>query len=69
MWDTKIRQTLRQFRLYRGINNGSQPQHYMRFLKGIQEVIRIYKLQERLPLGSVVAKKIDEYHYIKIVLP
>jgi len=68
MWDTKIRKRLNK-ELIPGIDNGKRPEHYITFLQGIQRVVRDYHIPEKLPNGSIVAKKIDEYHYVKIVLP
>lgn len=65
MWDTDIRKRLRK-ELIPGINNGKSPEDYVTFLKGIQRIIKDYRISEKLPSGSIVAKKIDEYHYVKI---
>ncbi len=35
---------------------------------GIKKVIQDYKIKEKLPSESIVAKKIDEYHYVEIVM-
>jgi len=40
----------------------------VKFLKGIKKIIEDYSIIEKLPHGSIVAKKIDEYHYVKIVM-
>lgn len=66
MWDTKIRKYLGTF--IRNIDNGEKPQNYWNFLLGIKEIILKYKIKEKLPADSIVAKKIDEYHYIEIVM-
>jgi len=65
MWDTKIRRRLNK-ELIPGIDNGERPEHYVTFLQGIQRVVRDYHIPEKLPDGSIVAKKIDEYHWVKI---
>lgn len=67
MWDTKIRKRLNK-ELIAGIDNGQEPQHYVLFLKGIQKIISDYSLKEKIPAGAVLAKKVDEYNYLKIVL-
>lgn len=67
MWDTAIRKRLRK-ELIPGINNGQRPEHYVIFLKGIRSIIDQYRLPKKLPRGCVVAKKIDEYNYVKIVM-
>ncbi len=66
MWDTKIRKYLNK-EIIPGIDNGGKTEHYIIFLKGIQKIISDYKLKEKLPPNSIVAKKIDEYNYIKII--
>ncbi len=67
MWDTKIRKRLNR-NLIPGIMNGESGEYYVIFLKGIHNLIRKYKIAEKLPRNSVIAKKIDEYHYVKIVM-
>jgi hypothetical protein len=67
MWDTAIRQRLRK-QLVPGIANGQKPSHYTKFLKGTQENIRTYEISKKLKRGSIVAKKLDEFHYAEIVL-
>jgi len=65
MWDTKIRRRLRKF--IRGIDNGKRPENYLKFLFEIQKIIQEYKIRKKIP-STVVAKKIDEYHYVEIVM-
>jgi len=48
--------------------NGESGEYYLIFLKGIQNIIEKYRIAEKLPENSVIAKKIDEYHYVKIVM-
>ena len=67
MWDTKIRRRLRKT-LIPGIENGESPKHYVIYLKGIQRIIYDYQLKQKLPPRTIVAKKIDEYNYVKIVM-
>jgi hypothetical protein len=67
MWDTAIRKRLNKD-LIPGIMNGERGEYYVKFLKGIQKIIEDHRIIEKLPHGSVVAKKIDEYHYVKIVM-
>jgi len=67
MWDTAIRKRLRK-ELIPGIMNGQGGEYYIIFLKGIQKIIEKYRIAEKLPQNSVVAKKIDEYHYVRIVM-
>jgi len=67
MWDTSIRKRLKR-ELIPGIMNGESGEYYVIFLKGIQNIIEKYRMAEKLPRNSVVAKKIDEYHYVKIVM-
>jgi hypothetical protein len=67
MWDTEIRKRLKR-QLITGIKNGERGKYYVIFLKRIQEIIEEYRIAEKLPPNSVVAKKIDEYHYVRIVM-
>lgn len=67
MWDTGIRKRLNR-ELIPGIMNGESGECYVIFLKGIQNIIGDYRIAEKLPQNSVVAKKIDEYHYVRIVM-
>jgi len=67
MWDTKIRKRLGK-NLIPGIENGEKPEHYIIFLKGVQKIIIKYKLKEKLSKDAILAKKVDEYNYVKIIL-
>ena len=67
MWDTKIRRRLNK-ELIKGINNGKTPESYLRFLYGIKDIIEKYKIKDKLPRSAIVAKKIDEYNYVKIIM-
>jgi len=67
MWDTKIRKRLGK-ELIKGIDNGENAEHYIIFLKGIKEIIEKNKIRDKLPNGVILAKKIDEYNYVKIVM-
>jgi hypothetical protein len=67
MWDTRIRKELRQ-NFIKGIGNGETGDSYVTFLKGIQRIIEEYKIESKLPPNSVLAKKIDEYHFVKFVM-
>lgn len=67
MWDTKIRQRLRR-ELIRGIDNGQTAEQYILFLRGIREYAYQYNFQQQLKRNAILAKKIDEYHYVKIVM-
>jgi hypothetical protein len=67
MWDTRIRKELRQ-QLIKGIGNGETGDSYVTFLKGIQRIIVEYKIESKLPQNSIIAKKIDEYHFVKFVM-
>jgi len=67
MWDTGIRKRLNR-ELIPGIENGQSGKYYVNFLKGIQNIIEKYRLEEKLPPNSQIAKKLDEYHYVKIVM-
>jgi len=67
MWDTAIRSCLRK-KYIPGIGNGQKGEQYVRFLQGIQRIIQKYSLEDKLPKGSNIAKKIDEYNYVRIVM-
>lgn len=67
MWDTQIRKELKQT-LIKGIGNGETGDSYVTFLRGIQWIIEEYNIESKLPAGSVLAKKIDEYHFVKFVM-
>ena len=67
MWDTAIRKRLKRA-LIPGIMNGESGEYYVIFLKGIKKIIEEYRIAEKLPQNSVVAKKIDEYNYVRIVM-
>lgn len=67
MWDTDIRKRLRR-ELIPGISNGERGEYYVIFLKGIQKIIEEYRIAEKLPEDSVIAKKVDEYNYVRIVM-
>ena len=76
MWDTKIREGVgrelkkRQFIPFiKEIANGEKSEHYLNFLKGIKSIIKeCNNLQNEICPGEVLAKKIDEYHYVKFVM-
>lgn len=67
MWDTAIRKRLKS-QLIPGIMNGESGDYYVIFLKGIQKIIEEYHIVEKLPRNSVIAKKVDEYHFVRIVM-
>jgi hypothetical protein len=67
MWDTAIRKRLNQS-LIPGIMNGESGKFYVIFLQGIQKIIDKYNIAKKLPKNSIVAKKVDEYNYVKIVM-
>lgn len=67
MWDTKIRRRLNKSLIPR-IKNGELPEQYIIFLKGIKNIIAKYKINEKILPGSFVAKKIDEFHYVHIIM-
>jgi len=67
MWDTKIRRRLNKS-LIPGIKNGELPEQYIIFLKGIKKIISNYKIKEKIPQGAFIAKKIDEFNYVHIVM-
>lgn len=67
MWDTKIRAFLRKS-LIQGINNGEKSEHYILYLKKLNEFAIKYNLNKKISGKGTLAKKLDEYHYLKIVL-
>jgi len=68
MWDTKIRKTLRHLNLVSRIANGEKPEHYLKFMMDMKEVISRNGLVNRIENAEEIAKKIDEFHFAKIVL-
>lgn len=67
MWDTSIRKYLNR-KLIPGIESGNKGEHYVIFLKGIKNIIKAYNISEKLSPDSVIAKKIDEFHYVTLVM-
>jgi hypothetical protein len=67
MWDTKIRKRLNKC-LIPNISNGEKDEHYIIFLKGIKILIDRYDLASRIPPGSSLAKKIDEFNYANLIM-
>ena len=67
MWDTAIRKRLNR-QLIPGIGNGRTGEQYVLFLRGVQAIIKEYGIAEKLGAEAVVAKKIDEYNYVRIVM-
>ena len=67
MWDTKIRNRLRK--IIKNIYNGESPESYLNFLYGIRDIAIRFDLQNKLPPGAILAKKIDEFHFAYIVMP
>jgi hypothetical protein len=69
MWDTKIRAYLRCKRLIPQIGRGETSDQYLQFLKGLRNYSNQYNFTARLTdPNAVLAKKIDEYHYVKIII-
>lgn len=67
MWDTAIRQRVRR-ELIRGIDNGQTGEQYLLFVESLRQYSLQYNFQQRLAPGAILAKKIDEYHYVEIVM-
>jgi len=67
MWDTEIRNYLRK-NYIDGIGNGERPEYYLRFLLGMKAIIEKYSLCNKIQDPSSIAKKIDEYHYVELVM-
>jgi len=67
MWDTKIRNRLRK--IIKNIYNGESPESYLKFLYGIRDIAVKFNLQDKLARDAILAKKIDEFHYVNIVMP
>ncbi|MBU0559650.1 MAG: hypothetical protein KJ799_06200 [Bacteroidetes bacterium] len=68
MWDTKIRKKLRQLNLVSRIGNGEKPEHYLKFMIDIKEIISRNELINLIDNTDEIAKKIDEFHFAKIVV-
>lgn len=67
IWDTGIRARLKKS-IMRGIDNGQESRHYVKFLKETKNVIEKYGLGKKIPQGTYIAKKIDEYNYVEIIM-
>ena len=67
MWDTKIRRRLKRC-LIPDIFNGEEDEYYVTFLKGVKTLITRYDLRRKIPLGTSLAKKIDEFNYVKLIM-
>jgi len=65
MWDTEIRKVLRR-KWIKGIRNGETSENYLKFLYGVRRIIKEEKLEKGFKATIPIAKKIDEYHYLKI---
>lgn len=69
MWDTKIRKQLIRMNIVSNIGNGENPEYYWQFLVDIKNVIERNRLTDLIQYPDDIAKKIDEFHYAKIVWP
>lgn len=67
MWDSAIRKRLNR-QLIRGIGNGNKTGEYVTFLRGMQRIIKQHGIDKKVKEGANVAKKIDEYNYVRIVM-
>lgn len=67
MWDTRIRARLNR-ELIKGLGNGKRVIEYQRFLQGLRKIVDDYSLDEKLPKRTIIAKKLDEYHFVRIIL-
>lgn len=68
MWDTKIRKNLFRMNLVSQIRNGETPEYYWQFLQDIKNIIERNHLVDLIDNSNDIAKKIDEFHYAKIVV-
>jgi len=68
MWDTKIRKQLVRMNIVSRIRNGENPEYYWQFLQDIKNVIERNQLTDLIENPNDIAKKIDEFHYAKIVV-
>lgn len=66
IWDTRIRKRLRG-NIIKGIANGKNPEHYLSYLRGMREIIERLGLCEKIEKKEDIVKKINEFHYLKIV--
>jgi len=74
MWDTGIRRFVSgrsvddNLRII-GIGNGESTGSYVNFLKGVKKIITTLGLHKKKGITqNNVAKKIDEYHFVKIIM-
>ncbi|MCX8105590.1 MAG: hypothetical protein N3D80_06955 [Ignavibacterium album] len=68
MWDTKIRRQLVRMNIVSRIGNGENPEDYLQYLLDIKNVIQRNQLTSLINNPDNIAKKIDEFHYAKIVV-
>lgn len=67
MWDTEIRKRLKKKEFIPEIKEGRTGAEYVEYLKGVKRIIQEHQIVDKLPSGSIVAKKFDEYNFIRIV--
>ena len=67
MWDTKIRSKLKRF-IEADIANGETGQCYINYLSGINKIVKICDLEKRNDSNVTLAKRLDEYHFAKIIM-
>jgi hypothetical protein len=66
MWDTEIRRRLKKY--IKGIGNGTRANQYVSFLNELCKYSKKHNIRKKLPTNAVLAKKLDEYHYVRLVL-
>lgn len=67
MWDTKIRNKLKKF-IEEDIANGQTGECYINYLSGIKKIIKRCDLEKRDDSNAPLAKRLDEYHFAKIIM-
>jgi hypothetical protein len=67
MWDTEIRKEIKR-KYIKGIGNGETAEKYIIYLFGVKKIIHDYNLCSKITNKNEIAKKFDEYNYVKIVL-
>jgi len=67
IWDTEIRKELNK-KYIKGIGNGETAEKYVRYLTGVQGIIKKYKLETKIKNKNEIAKKFDEYNFVKLIM-
>ncbi len=67
MWDTEIRKELKKKYIKR-IDNGQTGKNYTTYLLGVKQIIHDFNLCSKIKNKNEIAKKFDEYNFVKIIM-